>query len=548
VPSLRTDELLGASLARSQALVGFIEGDTLVVISDGLRSLVGDSASARSTVTALLRSVVASPGSERAFVEGPLEDSAGETRQIAFELTVVRAAPESRVLAVGHDVTARVAREAELARRATTDALTGLPNRALLADRVGQAMLAAEREGTSAALIVMDLDGFKAVNDTLGHGAGDALLREVGERTRRQLRDSDTVARIGGDEFAILLPPPGDILSALTTARKIGEALAHPVGIGSSIGHASASLGIALYPHHARTAEALLDHADAAMYAARRAGRAVAVYDPEHDMRTPSVLTQLEEIGTAIAGGQLNLDYQPTVRLSDRRALRAEALVRWKHSSRGRLRPAAFVALAERAGLGPALSAWVLRTALERCSEWRADGIQAGVAVNVGLRDLLDAELPERIRSELSATGLEAHALTLDVNEGALTEDPMRLQRPLLALARVGVRLALDDFGTGPASLRLLQRLPLSEIKLDRGFVSDVCTNVQSWSFVRSGIDAAHDLGLEVTAEGVEDKATAYVLERLGCDVAQGAYFTRSLSAVEPGFLRSSELDSAPLN
>jgi EAL domain-containing protein (putative c-di-GMP-specific phosphodiesterase class I) len=168
--------------------------------------------------------------------------------------------------------------------------------------------------------------------------------------------------------------------------------------------------------------------------------------------------------------------------------------------------------------------------------------------VNVGLRDLLDAELPERIRSELSATGLEAHALTLDVNEGALTEDPMRLQRPLLALARVGVRLALDDFGTGPASLRLLQRLPLSEIKLDRGFVSDVCTNVQSWSFVRSGIDAAHDLGLEVTAEGVEDKATAYVLERLGCDVAQGAYFTRSLSAVEPGFLRSSELDSAPLN
>ena len=548
MPLPDTDEVLRASLGRSRALLAFLEGDALVEISDGLRDFLGDRTDARSAIRTLLRSAVADRAAGHAYVEGAVDDGAGSTRHVAFELTVLRPAPDLRVIAVGHDVTARVDREAELTRRASTDPLTGLPNRALLADRVGRALLAAGRDGTSAALIVMDLDGFKNVNDALGHSAGDALLREVGETTRRQLRESDTVARIGGDEFAILLPPPGDILSALTTARKIGEALERGVHLGPSTRPTTASLGIAVFPHHARTAEGLLDHADAAMYAARRAGRTVAVYDPDHDMRTPSVLTDLEEFGDAIIGGQLDLDYQPTVRLSDRRSLRAEALVRWKHTSRGRLRPAAFLDLAERGGLGPALNAWVLRTALERCREWRAEGIQAGVAVNVGLRDLLDVELPDRISAGLTATGLEAHALTLDISEGALTDDPMRLQRPLLALSRLGLRLALDDFGTGPASLRLLQRLPLSEIKLDRQFVAEVCTSIQSWSFVRSGIDAAHDLGLEVTAEGVEDKATAYVLERLGCDVAQGAYFSKSPSALEPGFLRASELDSAPLN
>jgi len=535
-------------LERSQALVALIEGDALVTVSDGLRAVVGDDAGTRAAITALLTSGGTTTEGDRAQVEGHIEDASGRERQLAFELTVLEGGSEPRVLAIGHDVTARSAREADLAKRAMTDPLTGLPNRALLADRIGQALRAAERQGTSAALIVLDLDGFKDVNDTYGHGIGDALLREVGERTRKQLRDSDTVARLGGDEFAILLPPPGDVVSALTTARKIRQAIEQPLSIGVSIARTSASLGIALFPQHAQDAESLLDHADAAMYAARRTGSVVAVYDPEHNMRSAPVLAQLEEIGHAIAAGELGLDYQPTVRLSDRRPLRAEALVRWKHASRGRLRPAAFMALVERGGLGAALSAWVLRAALERCREWRAEGVDAGVSVNIGLRDLLDAELPARIRSALAATGLEARALTLDISEDALRDDAMRLERPLLALARIGVRLALDDFGTGTASLRLLQRLPLSEVKLDRRFVSEVCTNIDSWSFVRSGIDAAHDLGLEVTAEGVEDKATAYVLERLGCDVAQGTYFTRSPEGFEPGFLRAAELDTAPLN
>ena len=543
-----TDELLRAALGRSQALVVFVDGDTLVLASDGARALVGDREASLAALRALLTSAEADPAGVTAHVEGPLDNADGEARRVTFQLTILQEGPVRRLLAIGQDVTAYWTREADLATRATTDVLTGLPNRALLADRIGQALLTAEREGTSAALIVLDLDHFKAVNDTFGHTLGDFLLREVGERARHELRESDTVARLGGDEFAILLPPPGDVLSALTAARKIRQALERPLLLGGAVARTSASVGIALFPQHARTADALLDRADAAMYAAKRAGGAVAVYDSEHDMRSASLLAQLDELGRAIAGGELDLNYQPTVRLSDRHPLRAEALVRWTHASRGKLRPAEFLSLAERGGFGPALSAWVLQAALKRCREWRDAGIDVGVSVNVGLRDLLDPELPERIRAALSATGLDARALTLDVSEGALKNEAMRLRRPLLALANVGVRLALDDFGTGAASLRLLQRLPLSEVKLDRRFVSEVCTNVESWAFVRSGIDAAHDLGLEVTAEGVEDKATAYVLERLGCDVAQGTYFTRSPNGFEPGFLRAGELDAAPLN
>jgi EAL domain-containing protein (putative c-di-GMP-specific phosphodiesterase class I) len=226
------------------------------------------------------------------------------------------------------------------------------------------------------------------------------------------------------------------------------------------------------------------------------------------------------------------------------RALRAEALVRWVHGSRGRMRPAAFVGMAERAGLGRALTAWVLANALERCSKWRAEGFSAGVSINLGLADLLDPELPQQIREALVRTGVEPRALSLDVSERNLQGDLAQLDRRLSALRQTGARLALDDFGTGAASLRLLQRVRFSEVKLDGRYVAEICTNIEDWSFVRSTIDAAHDLGLEVTAEGVEDKATAYVLARLGCDVAQGRYFTRSGNGAF-AFLNAAELDTA---
>jgi predicted signal transduction protein with EAL and GGDEF domain len=361
------------------------------------------------------------------------------------------------------------------------------------------------------------------------------------------LRDSDTLARLGGDEFVALLPPPADLVSALVTGRKVLDALEPPIVVGDVVVRTSATIGIALFPAHAHTAETLIDRADAAMYAARRARSSLAAYDPENHVRTASTLAQLEQLAAGIGAGELQLEFQPTVRLSDMRALRAEALVRWNHGSRGRMQPAAFIKMADRAGLGRALTTWVLAHALERCSKWREEGFSAGVSINLSLTDLLDPELPQRIREGLLSTGVEARALSLDVSERSLRGDPAQLERRLRALAQTGVRLALDDFGSGTASLRLLQRLPFSEVKLDGRFVAEICTNIESWSFVRSGIDAAHDLGLEVTAEGVEDKATAYVLARLGCDVAQGRYFTRS-GHVALAFLSAAELDTSVLN
>lgn len=546
---LRTNERIGQALAQSQAIVMVLDEGAITFESDGARALFGDGGTVRDAMIDLVRTKTRGrQGSGSSEMDVTLRDARGEERWLALQATPLEDVDDrpAALLVIGQDVTERHLREADLARKAMTDALTGLPNRLVLADRITQALRIAERQHSSAALIVLDLDRFKDVNDTLGHSAGDLLLREVGQRTRAQLRESDTVARIGGDEFAILLPPPGDLVSALATARKIRTALARPShSTGAGIG-ASASLGIALFPEHARTAQALLDRADAAMYAAKRTRSSIALYDPDHDMRSAAVLAQLAEIGNAIEAGRLNLQYQPTIRLADGEPLRAEALVRLMHESRGMLRPAAFLPLAERGGLGPAVSAWVLRHALARCREWRAAGLNAGVSVNVTLRDLLDAELPARITAELAEAELDPSLLTVEISERIIGGDPSRIERALRELAATGIRLALDDFGSANASLTVLQRLPLSEIKLDGRFIGDVCTNAKSWAFVKSGIDAAHDLGLEVTAEGVEDDATAYVLTRLGCDVAQGHYFTAPGRGL--AFLRRTELDTAAVN
>ena len=548
MPLLETEESLRAALGRSRAIVVALERDRVIVLSEGARGLVADRPDASAEMRRILESMRANGGAGETRFEATLKDATGAERRVEFEVARDRSDSAAFVLAIGHDVTDSRARESELAKRALTDALTGLPNRTLLADRIGQALLLAERQSRSTALIVFDLDGFKSVNDAHGHAAGDALLREVSERTRAELRESDTVARLGGDEFAVLLPPPGDVVSALATARKINEALGRPFAIDRSDIRIRASLGVALFPQHGRDAEALLDKADAAMYAAKSTGVRVVMYDPERDMRSARVLAELEEIGAAISKGELDLHYQPAVRLRDGRALRAEAFVRWVHGSRGLLRPAAFVPLAERSGLGPALGAWVLHQALQRCRAWRDAGTDAGICVNVGLRDLFDSALPARVAEELSAARLDPRALTIDINEAAFGDDAARLERPIRELAKVGVRLALDDFGSGSGSLKLLRRLPLAEVKLDARFVGEVCTNLASWSFVRSGIDAAHALGLEVSAEGVEDEATAYVLGRLGCDVAQGHYLTSTAEQPGFGFLRGAELDAAALN
>lgn len=439
------------------------------------------------------------------------------------------------LLAIGHDVTESSTREQELISLALHDPLTGMPNRALLADRLSQALLTADRESASCALLVLDLDRFKSVNDRRGHGAGDEVLRQIGPRLQAQLRGADTVARIGGDEFAILLPPPSDLLAALAAADKIRSALTAPFLVEGEPETAEASIGIAIFPDHARDADSLRRTADLAMYAAKRTGRDVAVYDAQDDVRSPVVLDQIEDLQRAISGNDLSLEYQACRDLRTGAVARAEALVRWDHPSRGHLLPDAFLPLAERTGLMKPLLAWVLAHALGACASWRASGSTAGVSVNLTLRDLMDPELPGLTSTALLTAGVPAQSLTFELNERQLVGDTRRIERAFGELDRTGVRLALDDFGRGDLSIRSLRSLPLDEVKLDGQAVGGLGSDAASWSFVRAGIDLGHDLGLQVVAKGVEDVVTRDLLTRLGCDIGQGYLFARPTSASRIG-------------
>jgi diguanylate cyclase (GGDEF)-like protein len=544
--SLEEYDRVSASLELSGALVAVVASNAAVELaSAGLRGIL-DSDQANAEWSALLAGGLETirSGASAVQVEGEITSSRLGARAVRLELSPLDRESGS-VLVIGHDITEDRAREAKLDQLALNDVLTGLPNRRLLSDRVGQALLVSERQHEPLAVIVLDLDHFKEVNDTYGHRTGDLLLAQVGTRIRGVLRDSDTVARLGGDEFAILLPPPADTMSAYATARKVREALAPPFEISGAWIDTQASLGIALAPLHSRTMDGLLDKADMAMYLAKRARTNVAIYDAEHDLNSPAVLSRVAALRAAIDSGSLDLSFQPSLRIQSGEVVRAEALVRWPHATLGHLRAAAFVPLAERNGLGQSLTRWVLGRALGRCQEWRLGGVDAGVSVNVFVRDLLDPEFPTLVERELSMRGIDPSALMLDVSERILPANADGLVQPLRALVRSGVRIALDDFGTGAASVRLLQRLPLSEIKLDQHLVSTVLTDPKSWSLVRSGIDVARDLGLESSAEGVEDQDTRDILARFGCDLAQGRFFDSSAARASFAFLESAELENA---
>jgi diguanylate cyclase (GGDEF)-like protein len=444
-------------------------------------------------------------------------------------------AAEPGLLAIGFDVTEAYAREQELMSLAVHDPLTGLPNRALLVDRLSQALLTATRESVSCALLVLDLDRFKSLNDRRGHGAGDELLRQIGPRMQAQLRGADTVARIGGDEFAILLPPPSDLLAAIAAAQKIRSALAIPFTVDGEVEFAEASIGIGVFPEHARDADALRRVADLAMYAAKRGRRAIAVYDPHDDLGSPAVVEQIARLRRAISGNDLSLEYQACRDLRTGAIARAEALLRWDHPNRGRLLPGEFLPLAERTGLTKPLLAWVLSQALEACASWRASGSPAGVSVNLTLRDLVDPELPAMTAAALRSAGVPAESLTFELNERQLRGEPRRIERACEDLDGTGVRLALDDFGRGELSMRSLRSLPLDEVKLDREVVGSLGSDARSWAFVRAGIELGHDLGLQVVAKGIEDDVTRDLLTRLGCDVGQGYFLARPLGTAAIG-------------
>ncbi|WP_404956226.1 putative bifunctional diguanylate cyclase/phosphodiesterase [Streptomyces sp. 147326] len=401
------------------------------------------------------------------------------------------------------------------------DPLTGLPNRQWLLERAWSALDEAERLGTRAALVLIDLDRFRAVNDTLGHLAGDRLLLQIADRLRQALPEEAEAARLGGDEFAVLLPVTDSTTSAQRVARHLVAELSSPLDLDGLTLVLEASAGLAVFPDHALDAEGLLRRADVAMYQAKRDRTGVEVYESKRDSNTPDRLGLLGDLRRALDAGEVELHYQPKVRF-DGQVAGLEALVRWVHPERGRVSPDEFIAIAETSGLMPHLTEYVLETALAQVARWRAQGLKVPVAVNVSPRDVHTPGFAGAVAARLARHGVPASGLQLEITEHVLLEDPQRAADTMAGLTGHGVKMSLDDFGTGYSSLVHLRRLPVSELKIDRSFVGRLAVDAQDAEIVRCTVDLAHSLGLLVVAEGVEDDETWERLRDLGCDAVQG--------------------------
>ncbi|MFH8984706.1 putative bifunctional diguanylate cyclase/phosphodiesterase [Streptomyces varsoviensis] len=401
------------------------------------------------------------------------------------------------------------------------DPLTGLPNRQRLLQRTWSALDEAQRDGARTALVLIDLDRFRSVNDTLGHLAGDRLLLQIADRLRLALPRGAEAARLGGDEFAVLLPAVDSLTSAQRAARSLVAGLGSPLDLDGLTLVLEASAGVAVYPDHALDAEGLLRRADVAMYQAKRDRSGVEVYEARRDGNTPDRLGLLGDLRRALDAGEVELHYQPKVGF-DGHVAGLEALVRWVHPDRGRVPPDEFIAIAESSGLMPRLTEYVLETALGQVAKWRAMGLEVPVAVNVSPRDVHSPGFAGAVAARLARHGVPPGSLQLEITEHVLLEDPQRAADTLAGLTGHGVKMSLDDFGTGYSSLVHLRRLPVSELKIDRSFVARLVVDTEDAEIVRCTLDLAHSLGLLVVAEGVEDDETWERLRDLGCDAVQG--------------------------
>jgi len=427
------------------------------------------------------------------------------------------------------------AREDQIIFQATHDSLTGLPNRTLFFDRVQQAIAFSKRSGESVGMIMMDVDRFKEINDTLGHHFGDQLLIEIGRRLERTLRESDTVARLGGDEYAIKFTAPTQ-KHATEVATRVRTAFDAPFVLGDVSIEVNASLGIALYPVHADDGDTLMKRADIAMYDAKRNHSGFAIYEAGRDEHSLRRLTLMMELRQAIARDELELYFQPKIDVVSERVVHVEALVRWNHAVHGIMRPDEFIPLAEQAGNIGLITKWVVRKAIMQCAAWQRDGVELAVAVNLSALDLLDSELPTLISGLLAEAGLAPSRLVLEITESAVMKDAAYALKVLRDLKHRGVSLAIDDFGTGYSSLAHLKRLPVDELKIDKSFVQNLTESAtDDLVIVRSTIELGHNMGLIVIAEGVETPESWAILKRLGCDMAQGYYMSPPLPAAKLG-------------
>ncbi len=426
-------------------------------------------------------------------------------------------------ICIVRDVTERKEHLKAIEYQALHDALTGLPNRVLLSDRLCQGVRNALRGNHHLALLIIDLDHFKEVNDTLGHHNGDIILKLSAERMATVLRSSDTVARLGGDEFAVLLPGT-DQQHAEQIAEKLRAVLELPCELEGHTFYVGASVGIAMYPEHGEDDVRLMQHADVAMYAAKRAKSGHAVYQETQDSSNLAQLSLMNELRAAIDNEELLLCYQPVIDLKSGRVNGVEALVRWQHPTKGLLYPDDFIPVAEQTGLIGPLTLWVFEHAMLQSSEWVALGLELRVSVNLSARNLHDAKFPRQLTELIGAGGIRADDLRLEITESAIIADRQYTSTILNNLGAMGVHISIDDFGTGYSSLVYLKQLPVDEIKVDRSFVTHMLQDESDEVIVRSTIELAHNIGMTVVAEGVEGKEVYDRLVELGCDAAQGFY------------------------
>jgi diguanylate cyclase (GGDEF)-like protein/PAS domain S-box-containing protein len=452
--------------------------------------------------------------------------------EIALEMSVADVGDGHTGVFTGfiRDVTERRKEESALVYQALHDALTDLPNRNLLQERLTRAVLVAHRHSAPLALLFMDLDRFKDVNDTFGHHCGDVLLQQVAQRLQGTVRESDTVARLGGDEFAVLLPTT-DERGAQLTARRLLDALEAHFKVEGQSFQVGASIGIAYYPQHGGDAATLMRRADVAMYAAKRSGSGFATYTADRDEMSSLRLLLTGELRQAIENNHMVLHYQPKVNLRDGRTENVEALIRWQHPERGLTSPDGFIPLAEETGLMKPLTIWVLNEALRQHREWREAGLFLRVAVNFSARVLHDPELFGIVETALKTWDVEPSSLEVEITESAIMVDPERAKETLTALHTMGILTSIDDFGTGHSSLAYLRRLPFDEIKIDKSFVLDMATSRDDRSIVQSVIALGHNFDLHVVAEGVDNQRTLDMLGKMGCDMAQGYFLSRPVAA-----------------
>lgn len=436
-------------------------------------------------------------------------------------------------IGIARDITERKEQMAAVRYQALHDGLTDLPNRTLFSDRLHQAVLSAAREERSLALIIMDLDHFKEINDSLGHHCGDMILQQVANRVRAVLRESDTVARLGGDEFALLLPS-ADLDDAMHIAKKLLAALDRPFELESRSFPVGASLGVGMFPEHGRDGTTLMKRADMAMYEAKRDKTGFAVYDAARDQFSSRNLSLIGDLRAAIEAGQLALYFQPIVNLQTGRVCAAEALVRWRHPRRGLMYPGDFIPLAEQAGLIKVVTLWVLQQAVAQHRTWWQAGVDLDMVINISGYNLHDRSFAEGVAEIMRGVDddLISH-FGFEITETAMMSDPARALDMFRTLEGMGISLSVDDYGTGYSSIVFLKQAAVKVLKIDKSFIIAMSGNDSDAVIVRSSIELAHNLGLQVVAEGVEDKQSYGILTAWGCDAAQGYYISQALKPEE---------------